>query len=411
MDEIHSEDDVLQLLHTTTGLGVGYWAIMIILDQIFYHRALFPMAYYILGGLVAFALLGMAHWPWIQVRLGRIFLPLMIITMTVLPITLQQIMATQLPPGPQTRPEYAGLRLTPILLMPLVLTAWRYRWRYVVLFNVGVATFSLGLHGLSFWFRGAPFLPPLTIVTVQLISFLIVGYFISALMCRLREQRHALEVAHQQVVHYASALEHLTVSRERNRMARELHDTLAHTLSAMSVQLETVKAYWDVEPDTAKALLDRALAANRSGLQETRRALKSLRAAPLDDLGLLLALRKLAEETAERANTRLDMALPDRLPALSPGVEQCVYRVAQESLSNAAHHASARTLVLRLTIEGARLSLSVHDDGVGFDPGAPQPEGHFGLPGMRERARLAGGRLTIESAPEVGTAVHLTIDV
>ena len=114
-------------------------------------------------------------------------------------------------------------------------------------------------------------------------------------MTRLREQGELLRQANAQLTHYASTLENLTVSRERNRMARELHDTLAHTLTGLSVTLETVKAYWDVDEDKARGLLDKSLETTRTGVEETRRALKSLRASPLEDMGLTLAIQKMAE--------------------------------------------------------------------------------------------------------------------
>ncbi len=107
----------------------------------------------------------------------------------------------------------------PVIFMALVLVAWQYRWRHVVFFSVGFTLFSLGLHGLFERPGGPSILPVLTISIVQMVSFLIVGYFISALMYRFREQQQALESSHRQVLHYASTLERLTVSRERNRMA------------------------------------------------------------------------------------------------------------------------------------------------------------------------------------------------
>jgi signal transduction histidine kinase len=99
------------------------------------------------------------------------------------------------------------------------------------------------------------------------------------------------------------------------------------------------------------------------------------------------------------------------MPALAPDVEQCVYRVAQEALANVAHHANAGAMTLHLTIEGGTLVLLVRDDGVGFDPRTARSQGHFGLAGMRERARLVGGDLTIESAPGAGATVRLSIGV
>jgi len=329
--------------------------------------------------------------------------------MSVLPIIVNQLMVLPLPPGPQTMPETTALRLMPVLFMALVLTAWQYRWRHVVLFSGGIALFTLGLHSLFFRPGGASLLPPVMVLVIQTVCFLVVGYFINTLMSRMKMQQASLEQAHAQLVHHAGALEHLTISRERNRMARELHDTLAHTLSALSVQLETVKAYWDVDPATAQRLLDQALVATRSGLQETRRALKSLRASPLDDLGLALALRRLAEETAARANLMLDLSLPERLPALSPDVEQCIYRVAQEAVTNAAHHANAHTLAVQLSVNGSDVVLLVCDDGLGFHMPQGEASGHFGLPGMQERAQLAGGHLTIDSQPGRGTTIRLTI--
>jgi signal transduction histidine kinase len=164
-------------------------------------------------------------------------------------------------------------------------------------------------------------------------------------------------------------------------------------------------------------MLDRSLDATRSGLQETRRALKSLRASPLDDLGLILALRRMSEETALRANLALELSLPSTSLSLPEGIEQTVYRIAQEALANVAHHANARTLRVQLSTSpstgpgqsGNGLSLSVQDDGLGFDPQQTQTAGHYGLPGMDERAALVGGDLTVSSQPGQGTTVQLLL--
>jgi signal transduction histidine kinase len=177
------------------------------------------------------------------------------------------------------------------------------------------------------------------------------------------------------------------------------------------VQLEAVKAYWDVDSTMAQRLLEQSLAATRDGLQETRRALKALRASPLDDLGLRLALRQLAESAAARANLRLELNLPSAGPTLPKPVEQCIYRVAQEAIANVAHHADARTLRVGLAHEGAQVALTVADDGLGFDPQRAGQAGHYGLAGMRERAALVGGALIIESQRGEGTSVRLRINL
>ena len=401
--------DLITLLPLTAGLWLGYLLLLLAIDHLFYPRPIFPPLYYAINGLVALAVLGLALWTRGRTWLGRAFLPLVATLLSVTPVVLAQVLTVQQPPaGQASGPEAGLLRTMPLLLMALILIVWQYGWRYVVLFSGGIAAFSLGLH-LYFFHPGGPsLLPPVVVLIIQTITFLLVGYFIDVLVQQLRRQNESLAQANAQLADYAATLEELTISRERNRMARELHDTLAHTLSALSVQLETVRAYWEVDPTVVQPMLDKALAATRSGLQETRRALKSLRASPLDDLGLSLALRQLATETAQRANLHLDLSVPEHLPFLTPAVEQCIYRVAQEATANAVHHANAHRLTVQLAYDGG-VSLQVSDDGRGFDPRQAESAGHFGLSGMRERAQLVGGDLSISSQPGEGTTIQLTI--
>ena len=364
--------------------------------------ATFQYVYYPANALTALALLGLTVWPKGRDWLGRAYVPLNIIVMSVSPVLTKYIGGATLL-GP-----FVAAGGMVVILMALVLTAWQYRWRHVVMFCLGTAALDVATAGL---------VGPVSLLTffaglftlVQTVGFLVVGYFISAVMEQLRVQQDSLQSANVQLRHHVSTLEHLTISRERNRMARELHDTLAHTLSALSVQLETVKAYWSVDPAAAQAGLDKSLEATRSGLHETRRALKALRASPLDDLGLRLALRRLAESAASRAELDLDLVLPEQHLTLAPDAEQCIYRVAQEAVTNVTHHANARRLSLRLTRDDNTISLLVQDDGQGFDLSRRVAMDHFGLPGMRERAEMAGGRLTINSDSGSGTTVLLTL--
>jgi signal transduction histidine kinase len=401
--------NLMKLLPLTVSLWLGYLLILLAIDHLFFPQPIFSLSYYLINGLIALAVWRLVLWRRGQLWLGRAFLPLVIGLMSVVPAVMAQISAMGQPPGPASSPESVLLRTMPLLLMALILTAWQYGWRYVVLFSGGIALLTLGLHLDFYRPNGARLLPPITVLLIQTITFLVVGYFISALINRLQEQQESLAQANAQLTRYAATLEDLTISRERNRMARELHDTLAHTLSALSVQLETVKAYWDVDSAAAQDMLDKSLAATRSGLQETRRALKSLRASPLDDLGFLTALRQTATEIAARANLRLNLAVPEYLPTLPAAVEQCLYRVVQEAATNVAYHANAHTLTVQLTFNGIT-TLRVSDDGCGFDPQQAESTGHFGLRGMRERAALVGGKLTVTSQPENGTIVQLIIE-
>jgi len=401
--------ELVHLLALIVALWLTYLILLAGIDHLFFPRPVFRWPFYVINGVDGLVVLGLFLWSRSRVSPDRWLLPLVIILLSLVPITSGNLAVLRAPPSQAGNPEAIMLRLLPMMLMPLVLTAWKYTWNQVIAFTLAMAVFNVGLHCWFYRPGGAPFLPPLLAFIIQAVSFLVVGYFISTLMSRLRAQNSSLEQANAKLVRYSSTLEHLSISRERNRLARELHDTLAHTLSALTVQLEAAKAYFDIDPEASRDLITKSLLVTRSGLQETRLALKALRANQLDDLGLLLALRGLAEETATRAKLKLELTLPDSMGALSPDVEQAVYRVAQEALANVAHHANARTLNLHLAINKDKLSLVVFDDGLGFDVQQAKNAGRFGLTGMHERAQLVGGELKIESRVGEGTRIELII--
>jgi signal transduction histidine kinase len=418
---------VIDFLPLTVGLWLTYLLSLAIIDHTLYPDPVLPTPYFVINGatgLIALVcVLLLRKYDLLQTR---ILVPLVIVCISVVPVLTESIVL--MPPStpanrsgtegltphqvilhlvPGRNPASIMLRQVPLLLMGLILTAWQYGWYFVLLFNAIIATLTIAIH-LYYSPPNAPLEPPMVILLIQTISFLVVGYFISVLMRRLNEQHTQLQEANTQLTTYATTLEDLTISRERNRMARELHDTLAHTLSGLSVQLEAIKAYWNIDTEKAQQLLDTSLKATRAGLQETRRALKSLRAAPIEDLGLLLALRQVVTETAERANLYLKLSLPEQLPPLSPAVEQCIYRLVQEAVANVAYHANARNVFVEMKMSCGVL-IQVTDDGQGFDPQQIVGNGHFGLKGMQERADLIGAELSIDSRLGQGTTIRLHI--
>jgi signal transduction histidine kinase len=294
------------------------------------------------------------------------------------------------------------------LFIPLVLIGWQYNFRSVVVFSLGTALldWSLAVNTLEIT-SSSIYFPLFGTIFVRTVSFLLVGYMVVRLIRTQREQRKALAQANTQLVHYAATLEQLATSRERNRLGRELHDTLAHSLSGVAVQLEAVKTLWDSSPVEARAMLEGSLAATRSGLTETRRALQALRASPLEDLGLALAIRSLAESTAVRNGLAVDLKLPDRMENLSPDVEQTFYRVAQEALENISKHAEARRVKVHLYQDNRSVELLIADDGRGFDPQSVDLYNQFGLQGIRERTEMLGGDLEVDSKPGFGTSIRL----
>jgi signal transduction histidine kinase len=291
----------------------------------------------------------------------------------------------------------------------LILTAWQYGMRGVIVFCIGYA-------GLSFVGRDQAFVDLFGFASVLLINlmrtigFLLIGYMVAQLMAEQRKRREALAEANHKLVRFASTLEQLSSSRERIRLAHELHDTLAHTQSALAVQLEGVDALWHNEPDEAHALLQKSVANTRAGMVETRRALQALRASPLDELGLVLAIGELAESAAARGGFQLSQSLPKQIDTISPDIEQCLYRTAQEALENIVRHAQAEHVSLSLDQSASGVRLVVQDDGTGFDAAVVDRESSFGLRGMDERARMVSGNLKIDSQPGQGTCVCLLVE-
>jgi two-component system NarL family sensor kinase len=196
---------------------------------------------------------------------------------------------------------------------------------------------------------------------------------------------------------------------ERNRLAREIHDTLAQGLTAITLQLETADALLEREPaPRAREAVQHALALARLNLEEARRSMLDLRAAPLEGRTLDEALAALADDWGARGHWQVKFESVGGERPLPLRVEASLYRIAQEALNNVIRHAQARTLKIELGIVPTQVRLIIADDGRGFDPAA-MPQGRFGLVGLNERVHLLGGTLKLESNPGAGTRVEVTI--
>jgi len=206
-------------------------------------------------------------------------------------------------------------------------------------------------------------------------------------------------------------LRHTVIAQEdeRARIARELHDETAQILTAMTLDLATLRNSIPHE-QPASGVLDRLQSLSRQMSQGIYRLVHDLRPAQLDDLGLVAALNYLVDE--ERRRTGLDIGLEIRgsIKRLDPLAETVLFRVAQEALTNIARHARCQTAQMLVDYESERVTLQVSDSGVGFDPQRelPPPRG-WGIAGMRERAESVGGRLNIVSQPGYGTRVEVVI--
>ncbi|MEZ4835390.1 MAG: sensor histidine kinase [Caldilineaceae bacterium] len=348
-------------------------------------------------------LLVLVTYSGVRRRLGRRFLPVALAWFLVAPF------AERIAAGLLLGSEFGGVLIYVVWAgVPVVLAAWQYRWRGLIVSSlVLVAGYTaIGLLIIDSWdaLVSYVFESGSLLATIWLM-----GYVTVVLVDAMRKEQDALEAAHRQLARRTPTVEQLAESRERNRLAREIHDTLAHSLSGLSVQLQALATLMDHDPEAATAQLREAQVTVRSGMNEARQAIASLRAAPLQDLGLAEALRQLCEGLAQRLALPITCDVAD-LPALDPIAEQTIYRVAEAALANVAQHANADHILVRLTeTPHGSLLLTVEDNGDGFDPSSIPPD-RYGITGMRERAALIGGSLYVSSAPGQGTTIRLEVE-
>lgn len=277
-------------------------------------------------------------------------------------------------------------------------------------------TLFLALTPLSYFLIGgastfANWISPTISTMVILIIFMALFRRQLAVSQRAQKLADQLESANRQLAAYAAEVEELTLTAERERMARELHDTLAQGVAGLVLQLEAADANLEAgRTERAKGILQQAMARARSTLAEARAVIDDLRLRD-DQGGLRERLHQLAQSVTAEA------ALPCTVEA-EPGnwerrldldqVEQ-VERMVTEALTNIRRHAQASKAQIRLGVDGDELTLTIQDDGIGFDPQQAPQSGHYGLRGLQERAHLLGGSCQIESRPGAGTAIAIRL--
>jgi signal transduction histidine kinase len=347
--------------------------------------------------------------PWLQRKLRSLYLMIALIVAALIPpITVNIDLATRIIGGQEIE-VYRIWALLPIMMIALVPAAWQYDFQKVFLVNTGLGIFD----GLFLYFLSGGFSPdilmPLFAIFIRVLTLNLVAFMITELVYIQREQRRDLMRANLQLSQQALVQEQLAVSRERNRLARELHDTLAHTLSGLSVQLEAIHTVLSPKQKQINQMVEQALYTAHNGLEETRRALKALRAEPLEDLGLQLAIQNLIDNIKARSRLNI-LAEFDGFPSFSSDEEQVIYRIIQEALENIVHHARAKNIWLKFQNEPESYSISIRDDGKGFDTSSLRLKNdRLGIKGMKERAEMLKADLQVESQPGQGTLIQLNM--
>ena len=199
-------------------------------------------------------------------------------------------------------------------------------------------------------------------------------------------------------------------AEERNRLAREIHDTLAQGLAAITLQLETAELLMEAEDisDETRQRVHKSLELAQDNLEAARLSVTDLRAAILEGRTLPQALNELIDQRGDNSRAKLGLKVSGANHPIPQRVEIGLYRIAQEALNNALLHAEAEHIDLELVITADETRMSIKDDGRGFDP-ANIPQDRFGLTGMNERAKLLGGMLNILTTPGRGTWLEVAV--
>ena len=400
------EPGLIKLFRYFSLIGLVYFIALWIYNDVSLVQAgitAFQSIYYVIIHVVLLIMLSV---PWLERKLKEYYFPAIVISYTLAMVVGSWLYLLESNRG-ITHFISQSYSLVPILIVPGIFIAWQYDYRAVVVYTVLTNLSDLVISLFIVRHVSLDTLPILSLPIIRSFAVGLVGFLVSELNEKRKEQKHKLVLANIQLGQYANTLESLATSRERNRLARELHDTLAHTLSGISVNLEALKTFVPEGDEEVERMIDSSLQAARRGLDGTRRALKDLRTKALEDLGLELALKALLDNLSERQDIEVEAQIEPLLHILPPNVEQAFYRIGQESIENVALHANASKIYFTLGEHDGTLEMILADNGVGFDPESYPKIGHYGLEGIRERAMSIGADLTVESQTEQGTTITL----
>jgi signal transduction histidine kinase len=249
---------------------------------------------------------------------------------------------------------------------------------------------------------------PWVLAIVRSVALLAIGISFKVLAIQI-EERKRLQSS------LASAERKAGVLEERQRLAREIHDTLAQGFAGIIVHLERAEQIDGLRGSPARGHMDLARSVAREGLEESRRMMAALRPEILDRRALTEAMTRFCQEWSKRTGIPSRLEITGTPSPMHPDIELTLLRGVQESLTNVARHSGARTTAVTLSYMEDIIVLDVQDDGKGFVPGSGGASGDgksgFGLHGMRERVEALEGSLQVESAPGEGTTISLVLPV
>lgn len=250
----------------------------------------------------------------------------------------------------------------------------------------------------------------LTVVSIgSALAFVMIFTYVAVRESDAREEVQKLATqlnqANQQLRDYAVQAEELATTKERNRLAREIHDTLGHYLTVINMQLNAAQATMAASPDKAQDALQKAQRLTQEGLTEVRHSVAALRESPMANRPFPELVAELLTET-NTTGIATDHTITGTPRPLEPKVQMTLYRTVQEALTNTRKHGRASLVSITLDYSSlTQIAVTIVDNGVGTN----QPEGGFGLIGIRERVQLLDGTVSIQTQPGAGFIIHVTL--
>ncbi|HEV2581496.1 MAG TPA: sensor histidine kinase, partial [Ktedonobacteraceae bacterium] len=237
---------------------------------------------------------------------------------------------------------------------------------------------------------------------------------------QLAQANAELEEAHRRLEESAAQEQELAVLRERTRLAREMHDTLGHALVLISIKLEAAQRLRERDPERCDRELESTKEIARSTMNDLRASIANLRSPALEREPACRAISRYAREMAARTGLRIEYDLHPDIDELPQEVEETLWKVGQEALTNIEKHAHAQHVLLHISRQDRHVALRITDDGIGLpahlleqhtggDYTCVSPQGHFGLSGMAERVDHAGGHIAIRPGKLGGTSVEVEL--
>jgi len=348
--------------------------------------------------------------PFLRRKMGIFYLPLVLAFVSYVPIGLLNWLPLFIPDIQTTAAIINSWTITALLLFPLIILAWQYEFRVILIFFGVLGLLDPLIIILNTGIYNSAFFETLYSSFVRIAVFTAVGFVVTELKSNQKIKQEELEKANAKLTKQAEMIDSLSAIRERTRISRELHDVLAHTLSGLAVQLEAMKTVIPAENAEFMVMIDHSLQNARSGLAETRSILKDLRSIPQAGDELLQAIKILIHEFTRNTDIPVHVNKFEDIPDLPADLLQIVHRIIQESLENTRKYSEADQITLSFYAvddSGQKLVyLIIGDNGKGFQPDLIDESKHFGLRGIRERVQAAGGSCKITSKPGNGTEIR-----